>query len=323
MKKIVVSFMSIFVLAGLTACGSNNTGTIESTGTQQSQTAQSEQTPTEVEITDSNGTVTVPYAPEKVVVFDNSALDTMDALGVGDRIVAAATSNLPDYLSAYADVESAGGIKEPDLEKINQLQPDLIIISGRQRDFQEELSAIAPTVFLSVDNSDTWASIEANITTIGQIFGKEEEAQEQLASLQGQIDTLKEQAQNADEKALVVMVNEGNLSAFGPGSRYSILYDTFGFPVVDEELEASTHGQSISYEYLLEKNPDIIFVIDRTKAIGGNESESEFVANEIVQETNAGQNDQVIELDAAVWYLAGAGLESIQLMMDDVKPAVE
>ncbi|HJE18688.1 MAG TPA: ABC transporter substrate-binding protein, partial [Enterococcus casseliflavus] len=125
MKKIVVSFMSIFVLAGLTACGSNNTGTIESTGTQQSQTAQSEQTPTEVEITDSNGTVTVPYAPEKVVVFDNSALDTMDALGVGDRIVAAATSNLPDYLSAYADVESAGGIKEPDLEKINQLQPDL------------------------------------------------------------------------------------------------------------------------------------------------------------------------------------------------------
>ncbi len=56
------------------------------------------------------------------------------------------------------------------------------------------------------------------------------------------------------------------------------------------------------------KNPDIIFVIDRTKAIGGNESESEFVANEIVQETNAGQNDQVIELDAAVWYLAGSGL---------------
>ncbi len=77
------------------------------------------------------------------------------------------------------------------------------------------MSAIAPTVFLSVDNSDTWASIEANITTIGQIFGKEEEAQEQLASLQGQIDTLKEQAQNADEKALVVMVNEGNLSALG------------------------------------------------------------------------------------------------------------
>ncbi len=134
---------------------------------------------------------------------------------------------------------------------------------------------------------------------------------------------MKEQAQNADEKALVVMVNEGNLSAFGPGSRYSILYDTFGFPAVDEELEASTHGQSISYEYLLEKNPDVIFVIDRTKAIGGNESESEFVANEIVQETNAGQNDQVIELDAAVWYLAGSGLESIQLMMDDVKPAVE
>ena len=87
----------------------------------------------------------MPKNPEKVVVFDNGSLDTMDALGVGDKVVGAATSSLPEYLSSYKKVESAGGIKEPDLEKINQLQPDLIIISGRQRDFQKDLSQIAPT----------------------------------------------------------------------------------------------------------------------------------------------------------------------------------
>ena len=55
--------------------------------------------------------------PQKVVVFDNGSLDTMDALGVGDRVVGAPTKNIPAYLKKYQKVESAGGIKEPDLEK--------------------------------------------------------------------------------------------------------------------------------------------------------------------------------------------------------------
>lgn len=326
MKKLVIGVITIGMFLGLAACGSSTTQ--EESQTAASTAAQSEvstedETHTDIEVTDSNGKVTVPYQPEKVVVFDNSAIDTMNVLGVGDRVVGAATSNLPTYLSAFETVESAGGIKEPDLEKINQLQPDLIIISGRQRDYQDELAAIAPTIFLSVDNDDTWASIESNIQTLAEIFGKEEEAQRQMADLQSQIDTLHASAEESGLTALIVMVNEGNLSAFGPGSRYSILYDTFGFIPVDDTLEASTHGESISYEFLLEKNPDLIFVVDRTQAIGGEESQSAFISNEIVQETTAGQNAHIIELDAAVWYLAGSGIESIERMLADVQPAVE
>ncbi|WP_313511104.1 siderophore ABC transporter substrate-binding protein [Enterococcus sp.] len=325
MKKIVISVITIGMFLGLAACGSSTTqGESQTAASTAAQTeASTEDTPTNIEVTDSNGKVTVPYQPEKVVVFDNSAIDTMNVLGVGDRVVGAATSNLPAYLSAFETVESAGGIKEPDLEKINQLQPDLIIISGRQRDYQDELAAIAPTIFLSVDNDDTWTSIESNIQTLAEIFGKEEEAQRQMADLQSQIDTLHASAEESGLTALIVMVNEGNLSAFGPGSRYSILYDTFGFIPVDDTLEASTHGESISYEFLLEKNPDLIFVVDRTQAIGGEESQSAFISNEIVQETTAGQNDHIIELDAAVWYLAGSGIESIERMLADVQPAVE
>ncbi|WP_430609206.1 siderophore ABC transporter substrate-binding protein [Enterococcus sp. DIV0876] len=325
MKKIAIGVITIGMFLGLVACGDNTAqGESQSSGTTATQTKESkEETPTDIEVTDSNGTVTVPYQPEKVIVFDNSALDTMRVLGVGDRVIGAATSNLPEYLSDFADIESAGGIKEPDLEKINQLQPDLIIISGRQRDYQEQLASIAPTLFLNVDNNDTWTSIEKNIQTLAEIFGKEEEAQRQLADLQGQIDTLSANAEESGLSALVVMVNEGNLSAFGPGSRYSILYDTFGFVPVDDTIEASTHGESISYEYLLEKNPDLLFVIDRSQAIGGEESQSAFISNEIVQETNAGQNDRIITLDAEVWYLAGSGIESIERMLADVQPAVE
>ena len=90
---------------------------------------------------------------------------------------------------------------------------------------------------------------------------------------------------------------------------------------VDDTLEASTHGQNISYEYLLEKNPDIIFVIDRTKAIGGDTSQSTLTENELVQQTTAGKNGKVIELNPQVWYLAGSGIESLDIMLSDVEPA--
>lgn len=229
MKKIVFSLAVLVMITGLAGCGSQEKG--ESTSASTAAAA-----PAEIEVTDSNGKVTVPFSPKKVVVFDNSALDTMDALGVGDRVVGAATSNMPDYLKSYAAVDSAGGIKEPDLEKINQIQPDLIIISGRQRDFQKDLEAIAPTIFLSVDNENTWSSIDNNIQTIAQIFGKEEEAKKQLTALQTRIANLSETAEASKEKALVVMMNEGSLSAFGLGSRYSIVYDTFGFTPVDDTL---------------------------------------------------------------------------------------
>lgn len=274
----------------------------------------------EVTIQDANGEITVPKAPQKVVVFDNSALDTMNVLGVGDKVVGAATDNLPDFLKSYKNVASAGGIKEPDLEKINALKPDLIIISGRQRDFQKDLEKIAPTIFFSTDNKDTWKSIQNQVNAIAQIFDKEAEAKKEIATLQEKIDTTKKKAANSG-KALVLLANEGSISAYGKGSRFGIVHDTFGFKEADETIKASTHGQNVSYEYVLEKNPAIIFVVDRTKAIGGDASQNQVAANELVKQTTAGKNQKVISLDPSVWYLAGSGLESVKIMIENVNKA--
>lgn len=318
MKKVILSSLIIFTL-GLAACG--NTGTESTDGRED--THSSEIAEKNVTITDANGEITVPYQPKKVVVFDNSALDTLNTLGIGDVVVGAPTSNLPSFLSDFKAVESAGGIKEPDLEKINQMQPDLIIISGRQRDFLPDLEKIAPTIFFEVDSTDTWQSIQHNALALGQIFGKEAEAQTALDELATQISDTKEKAEATNERALVVLMNEGELSAYGNGSRFSIVHDTFGFKQADEAIEASTHGQNISYEYILQKNPDVIFVVDRTKAVGGDQTETSLADNDLVKDTNAGKNGKVIVLNSEVWYLAGSGLESLKIMLDDVNQALK
>lgn len=315
MKRLVLSIL-LMATFGLAACG--NTGNSSTVSTQTSNTTEQ----TTVSIKDSNGDrVEVQKNPQKVVVFDNGSLDTLDALGVGDRVIGAATKNLPSYLDKYKDVESAGGIKEPDLEKINQLQPDLIIISGRQSDYKEELAKIAPTLYLAVDTKESWESVQQNVNALAEIFGKEDKAKEELATLTKEIEETKEKASKLEQTALVTLVNEGQLSAYGSGSRFGLVHDVFGFKQADDQIEASTHGQSVSYEYILEKNPGILFVVDRTKAIGGDDSKDNVSANELVAQTDAGKNDQVISLQPDVWYLSGGGLESMKLMIKDVNQA--
>lgn len=317
MKKIVLGFLVIASL-GLAACGNNEAQTSETTA------SSTVATDTMLTVKDSNGeSVEVQQNPEKVVVFDNGSLDTLDALGVGDKVIGAATKNLPAYLEKYQEVESAGGIKEPDLEKINEMQPDLIIISGRQSDYQEQLSQITPTLYLAMDAEKPWESMQENVTTLAKIFDKEKEAEEKLTDLTKQIDEVKEKASALDQTALVTLVNEGQLSAYGSGSRFGLVHDLFGFKQADDQIEASTHGQSVSYEYVLEKNPGILFVIDRTKAIGGDTSNDNVAANELVAQTDAGKNDQVISLQPDVWYLSGGGLESMNLMIEDVNQALK
>ena len=315
MKRLALSVLLMATL-GLAACG--NTGNSSTVSTQTRNTTEQ----TTVSIKDSNGDrVEVKRNPQKVVVFDNGSLDTLDALGVGDRVIGAATKNLPSYLDKYKDVESAGGIKEPDLEKINQLQPDLIIISGRQSDYKEELAKIAPTLYLAVDTKEPWESVQQNVNALAEIFGKEDKAKEELATLTKEIEKTKEKAYKLEQTALVTLVNEGQLSAYGSGSRFGLVHDVFGFKQADDQIEASTHGQSVSYEYILEKNPGILFVVDRTKAIGGDDSKDNVSANELVAQTDAGKNDQVISLQPDVWYLSGGGLESMKLMVEDVNQA--
>lgn len=321
MKKYIVGLSMVLLSLGLVGCGStNNEGSSDSTGKAATSSTAKEET---LEVNDSNGKVTVPKNPKKVVVFDNGSLDTLDALGVGDKVVGAATDNLPAYLDDYKKVDSAGGIKEPDLEKINQMKPDLIIISGRQSDFLKQLKEIAPTMYLAVDTSDTWNSIKQNVETLGKIFGKEKAAEKQLVALETSIKETKEKAVESKDKALTVLVNEGQLSTYGKDSRFGIVYDTFGFAEADDAIKASTHGQSVSYEYVLDKNPDVLFVVDRTKAIGGDDSNNNVADNELVAQTTAGKDKKVISLQPDVWYLSGGGLESVKMMLEDVNQAFE
>ncbi|MCP3761075.1 siderophore ABC transporter substrate-binding protein [Domibacillus sp. A3M-37] len=316
-KYLLFIVMALFAMIAA-ACGSS-TSSEENTA----EPAEKNEAPTEVTVTHELGEATVPVNPEKVVVFDFGSLDTMAELGV--EPVGLPKENIPDYLSQFEDekYENTGSLKEPDFEKINELAPDLIIISSRQMDLYDQFAEIAPTVYLAVDDANYMESFKKNATTIGQIFDKEAEVEEKLAAIDEKVAALNEKASTMEGNGLVILANEGKISAYGPASRFGIIHDVFGVKPADENIEVSTHGQSVSFEYLVETDPDYLFVVDRgAVVVDGESSVKQVVENDLVKGTKAVKNDNVIYLDPNVWYLSGGGLQSVPAQADEIEKAI-
>lgn len=207
--------------------------------------------------------------------------------------------------------------------KVADIDPDLIIIAHRQSDSFKEFSKIAPTIYLDDDYTNYVDRFKHNTEVIGKIFNKENEVKDKLAKIDKSIADLKKKTSSTDKNGLVVMANDGKISAFGSKSRYGFIHDVFGVKPADKNIEASLHGQSISYEYIAKTNPDYMFVVDRGTAIGTKSSTKQVVENDYVKSVKAVKNNHVVYLDSATWYLSGGGLESMAQMVKEVKDGIE
>lgn len=319
MKKFLTQMFLIFCVAFLaTACSSGTSGETATNGAQTS--APSE----ELTLKHKLGEAKVQTNPKKVLVFDYGVLDSLDKLGVDVTGVPQAT--LPKYLEKYKDskYQNIGTLQEPDYEKIASIEPDLILISGRQQAAYPELNKIAPTVFVGLDTTKYMDSFKANMTMIGKIFNKESEVAAELSKIEKTAADVKAKGATSNKNALVILANEGAISAYGPGSRFGLIHDVLGIPAVEPNLEVSTHGQSISFEFIAEKNPEYLFVVDRGQVVTSATNKTtakELVENELVKKTKAYQNGKIVYLDASYWYVSGGGLVSVAEMMNEVAKA--
>ena len=260
MRKIITLAVASALMMGISACQS---------------------TAPSISVTQAGEEVKIPIQPQKIVVMDFGALDTLDALGAGNRVIAAPVSNIPIYLQQYhnAQVQDSGKMKEPDIAGIKAARPDLIIMSGRQNKFYKDLSAIAPTLNYSVNTGENYYSVvKDQIRMLGKIAGKEVLAQEQLKALDLKINAARQLAQHSGKKAIVVLHNDGNVMLMNQGS-YAIIY-----------------------------------VVDRSKAIGNTPMRSNYFDNKVMHKAGT----RIVNLSADLWYLSGNGLESLNRQIDEV-----
>ena len=357
-KHLFALVFTMVVSLGLTACGTGQTPTGSTTpssestqnqesvpqddsGNQESQISetadstspeadQESQTPDTVTITSLNGNsemfeLEVPYNPERIAILDMASMDILDNLGVGDRIVGSASTSL-DYLQQYVtndNVANLGTIKEADMEAVMACEPDIIFIGGRLSKSYDDLSEIAPVVYLATDSEKgVVESVNTNARTIASIFGLEDQVDDRMAGFGERIAALRSFAEG--KNAIVGLVTSGGLNVLGNDGRCSVIGREIGFENIgiDSNIDTSTHGNEASFEFIVEKNPQYLFIMDRDAAIQseGAKLAQEIVENELVMGTDVYKNGNIIYLaHPAVWYTAEGGITALDLMLQDLE----
>lgn len=296
---------------GLTACSSDSSA--EAAGAT-------------VVISHARGETTVPLNPAKVVVFDQSVLQTMVDLELPDAVGVPALTQWPASLSRYQGDATAkvGSLKEPDFEAVNALEPDLIIVAARTAKDYAALSDIAPTVDLSVDAKDFLASTEKQNRNLAAIYGQQDAFDARWTAVQNRYDEVLAAATTANLRGLITRVEAAEVTAYGPGSRYGIIHDLGIAPVNENFATEVAHGDAVSFEYIAKANPDIVFVQDREAPLGDTTGPNAgpVLNNPLVAGTNAAKNGKIVYLDLYTWYMAPSGISSVEDQINVVGDAV-
>ena len=308
-------------IAALTACSPQETQQTAASGA--SPAASTHKIEGEsLTVATTRGEAVVPLNPERVAVYDLGMIDTLNKLGV--PIGASIDQSRLAYLNdAIKDAKKAGTLFEPNFEALNEYKPQLIIIGSRAAKAFDQLNKLAPTIEMTADTDNLKESSKQRIDAFAKIFNKQAEADQLKTEIDGAFEAAK-QAAAGKGKGLVVLVNGGKMSAYGPSSRLGgWLHKDLAIPPADENIKEGSHGQPISFEYIKQQNPDWLFVLDRAAAVGEEgQAAKDVLNNPLVAETNAWKKGQVVYLVPET-YLAAGGAQELLNAAKQVKDAFE
>lgn len=336
MKKLIAILLVIAALLGIAAACSNSPADDSSSTTASTEAEK----PSTVHIHALNANkevdhIEVPYDPQRIAILDMPALDIIDSLGLGDRIVGSAKVTI-EYLTQYnpddsnGKIANLGSVKTADMEQVAACEPDIIFIGGRLSKSYADLEAIAPVVYLGVDyEKGVVQSTADNAKTIASIFGKEAEIDAKMAGFRTRIDALKTVIEG--KNILLSMYNNNAMSIMDTESQLNILAKELGGNNLGEtvgEVDKATHGEDASWETIVSLNPEYIFVLDRSTATGAADEgvlgAKEVIENDLIRELDVYKNGNIVYFiqHANVWYTSTGGIQALDTMLADLEAAL-
>lgn len=281
-------------------------------------------------------TVEIAKNPENIIIFDLGLATTFTELGLEDRIAGLPKGEnnamLSEQLEVFADESylNLGGLFEPNYELIASINPELIIISNRQSssDIINELESAAPNaeiINIAADPMTYIEDIKASTLLVGELFEVEDEAEELVTELDTRVEHINELIETLDTTILFIQTNGGDLALHGEGGRYGFLFEELNFELAGEQDEENTanHGNQITFEFIAEANPGLMFVMDRGAAVEtGDSTNIDVLINSVTESVDAVQNDNIYELSPVEWYLNAGGYGSLMTQLDEIEEAV-
>ncbi|WP_243290381.1 iron-siderophore ABC transporter substrate-binding protein [Bacillus sp. FJAT-47783] len=317
-RKTLLTLFSAVLLLVLAACNSSTEKAESSESTKESES---------YTVKHAMGETPIEKKPERVVVLTNEGTEALLALGV--KPVGAVQSWLGDpwydhIASDMEGVEVVGVEHEVNVEKIAELQPDLIIGNKlRQEAIYEQLSKIAPTVFSETLRGE-W---QDNFKLYAQALNLEEKGEEVLANYNAHIEEVKAAlGDKLDQEVSVVRFMAGKTRIYYTDSFSGVIFNELGFKrsekqgeLFKEDNKLGKLAVEVGKEQIPEMDGDILFYF--TYAPPGDKeavkTEEEWTKDPLWKNLEAVKNGNVHKVDDAIWNTAG-GVLAANLMLDDL-----
>ena len=264
------------------------------------------------------GTTELKKAPKRIVILDNLYGEILDPLHITPVGATTGQADSQEFSTLfkkqykYAKVVSVGWQGNPDLDKIAELKPDLILMTGEQEDLYDELSEIAPTVGYQINTDENWDYHETSLK-VAEIFDKRDEMKKDLDRVDAREAVFAEnvKAKFGNQKLMYLRVTDNDIRYYAYG-HFGYLYDTYHFNRA-ETFNPDDMLQVIDPDKLKDINPDLLIVQADSQELLDNKLKN----NPVWSSLKAVQNNKVIYADYST-YMLGFGIVSQEAIMKQI-----
>ena len=276
-KKIISLFiLGILMSTFVVGCGSNNVESKDNKVTVVDQLGR------EVEL---DGT------PEKIISSYYISTSLLINLGVQDKLVgieakAKTREMYKKVAKELIDLPAVGTSKEINIEECANLNPDLVIIPTRLKEFIPKFEELKiPVIAIEPETLDQF---KETVKLIGKAVGKEEKANKLVNYYDDTISKVKELNKNLTEKQNVYLAGSDSVLKTCTSKMYqNYMFEVCGGENVTKEL-TDGYWTTISVEELVKKNPDVIYMVGYASY-----SKDDILKDERLKGVNAINNNKV------------------------------
>ena len=198
--------------------------------------------------------VTIEKTVMRVVSAAPSVTETIFALGKGDLLKG--RTDYCDYPAEARNIPSIGSLREPDIEAIAELEPDIVIASTHfTKESLDKLTALSIPVVVLADQ-DSFEGAYHTIENISKIVGAGIEGQQLVESMETTVKSVLEAVKGKDKPSVYYVIGFGEYGDFTAGG------DTFINQIITmaggNNIASDIKGWSFSLEQIVDSDPDIL-----------------------------------------------------------------
>lgn len=188
-----------------------------------------------------------------------TSTEVLFAIGAGDRVVAA--DEYSNYPPAAPAVEGLSNW-QPNAEAVLAYEPDLVVLSDEQISAPLEAAGVEVMIAAPATNFDE--ALDQIIAT-GELVGRSDEAAQLVSELRARYDRVVERAAGPIAAASLTYFHEldDNLFSVTSSTFVGAAYGALGLTNIADHADPDGFGYpQLSAEFLLDANPDLIFLAD-------------------------------------------------------------